>query len=324
MSQEDREAIISAVVRELKNTSLPGPSGVAVASSGEAHQGTSRIIPSFASTFSMPTTLVSTGPVSSPPILTSSVYSCSAASPNIAPIIASALPQPFVIGPGSAPVPAKVVAQILSGNFVDLAELINTNLIEGENEPQVFLDGRVVLSQAPKRNRRKVEDIVTWIETFTTYTLVLVNSYPNRWRDLTRYKMLILRTYRQFGGKAWLAYDKAFREHAAASKLTDWSTLDAQLYSFHTAGSAPRHNVPSSSDEVQPKGSKSTDIVCRSWNRGQCSSRYTSCRFAHACSACKGEHKIVDCPDFFRDQTAYDRKRDRSPDAGHTPASKRR
>ena len=159
LSAEDRKAIVDAVVHELRNT--PSTSGVVASSSpGTSCQGTS-VIPSFASTFSLPMTLASTtGPVScnaSLPSLVSSGISCSPVGPAISP----ALPQPFVIGPGSAPVPAKVVAQILSGKYVDMSELINTNLVESENEPQVLLDGRVVLSQAPKRNRRKVEDIVT-------------------------------------------------------------------------------------------------------------------------------------------------------------------
>jgi hypothetical protein len=105
----------------------------------------------------------------------------------------------------------------VSGKYVELSELIPANLVETENEPQVFLDGRIVLTATSKRTRRKVEDIISWVETFTIYTLVMTNYYPHRWRDLSHYKMLILRTYRQFGGKAWLAYDKAFREHAAAA-----------------------------------------------------------------------------------------------------------
>lgn len=46
------------------------------------------------------------------------------------------------------------------------------------------------------------------------------------------YKLLILRTYGEFGGRVSLSYDRAFREHAAASKITDWSSLNVQLYNF--------------------------------------------------------------------------------------------
>lgn len=52
----------------------------------------------------------------------------------------------------------------------------------------------------------------------------MTTYFPNRWQDLIAYKLLIIRTYRQFSGKAWLNYDKAFREHAAVAKVTDWSS----------------------------------------------------------------------------------------------------
>ena len=34
--------------------------------------------------------------------------------------------------------------------------------------------------------------------------------------------------------------DKAFRQHAAATRLLDWSELNVRLFNFHTAGSAYR------------------------------------------------------------------------------------
>lgn len=39
------------------------------------------------------------------------------------------------------------------------------------------------------------------------------------------YKLQILWTYRHFNGRMWLAYDQAFCQHAAATKLVDWSSM---------------------------------------------------------------------------------------------------
>ena len=33
-------------------------------------------------------------------------------------------------------------------------------------------------------------------------------------------------------------YDRALREHAAAARLTDWSSINVQLFNFHAAGSS--------------------------------------------------------------------------------------
>ena len=66
--------------------------------------------------------------------------------------------------------------------------------------------------------------------------------------------------------------------------LPVWSTGPALMFSFST--STRRNNVPSGSSE--PSGSSTSRIVCRSWNRGQCSAPGAACRFAHRCSRCSG------------------------------------
>ena len=38
--------------------------------------------------------------------------------------------QPFVLDPGFSPVPAKVVSEIVSGNLVDLGNLLQANIAE--------------------------------------------------------------------------------------------------------------------------------------------------------------------------------------------------
>ena len=80
--------------------------------------------------------------------------------------------------------------------------------------------------------------------------------------------MMILRTYRQFTGRVWLAYDRALREHAAATNLMDWLEINTQLFNFHSAGASVRDDaayVPSES-----RGAALANIVCRSWNNGRC------------------------------------------------------
>ena len=107
------------------------------------------------------------------------------------------LHQPFVVGPGFSPVPAKLVSQIMAGKFVELHELLPANIIMTEPEPQLLFDGRLVLTSSPKKPKRRIEDISTWLEAFSIYCLVLVSHFPNRWKDLLQYQLLILRTHHQ-------------------------------------------------------------------------------------------------------------------------------
>lgn len=257
-------------------------------------------VPSFLRTFTLPGS-VHSAPASQLPSLATNLTTGSSngvlftSTGSVPSVVSPGLHQPFVIGPGYSPVPAKLVMQIVAGKFIDLNDLLPANLLPiSESEPQLMLDGRLVLTSQPKKERRKFEDIVSWIEAFSVYTMVLTSFNPKRWRDLLRYKLLIVRTYRHFSGKAWLHYDQAFREHAAATNIVDWSQMNVQLYNFHTAGSASKQSN-----------------VCRSWNRGHCSSPYSSCCYAHRCSRCSGGHKEIECPQ----KTSYSssRKRDSSP-----------
>ena len=183
------------------------------------------------------------------------------------------LDQPFVVGPGFSPVPVKLVAQIISGKYVDLSELLAVNLVQKEPEPQLLLDGQLVLTSQPKQQRRRIEDIASWMEAFAIFSLILVTHFPHRWKDLKQYQLLILRTFRQLSGTVWLAYDQAFREHAATTRLTDWSCMNVQLFNFHPAGSSVRSSsLAQTSERVKPPGSSSSAIDCKSWTKG----RYTA------------------------------------------------
>ena len=212
-----------------------------------------RLVPSFINTFATPSTsLVWSGNSSSSPSLalaTDSVpYYCN---PNASGGIL--LPQSsgsssFIVGPGYAPILAKTVGAITAGKYINLADLLpeNSYAVDKSNEPHLLLNGCLVLTGMIKKTRKEIVDIVSWVEAFSIYTLIVCTSTPRRWRDLTTYKLLILRTYRQFQSTAWLTYDKAFRQHAAALNLTDWSELNVQLLNFYTVCSAakPSHSTP--------------------------------------------------------------------------------
>ena len=198
--------------------------------------------------------------------------------------------------PGFSPIPAKVVGQVVAGKFIDLGDLLPSTIASAEPEPQLLFDGRLVLTSTPKKPKRRVEDITTWMEAFSVYCLIMISFFPHRSRDLLQYKLLILRTYRQFSGKVWLAYDRAFREHAAAANVVDWSSINVQLFNFHAAGASPRGPNVSSPDLAEPAGASTSQILCKSWNKGRCVAPYASCHYAYRCSSCSGAYRAVNCP----------------------------
>jgi hypothetical protein len=287
---------ISGGVPSLPAAILPPPS----TSTGQDH-GSGRPIscPTFLNTFP------GVGQSSIPPIVATSQPNVTSPSVDIihnnssifAPYSAAQLQKPFVVGPGYSPVPHKVVSLIITGKFVHLEDLLSENINFEEPEPELLLDGRLLLTNTARKPKRRVTDIITWLEAFTIYTHVLCSYFPHRWADLTKYKLLIVRTFRQFGGQGWLNYDCEFRQHAAAERLTDWSTMNVQLYNFNTAGAPmrPRLYTSSQPSSSEPSGSVTANVICLSWNSGHCVAPSQSCRFKHVCSKCRGNHRASAC-----------------------------
>ena len=261
------------------------------------------VVPAFVTTFA--------SPISAVTLSTNSA--AVTASPSVGGISSLAqtpvFQQPFVVGPGFSPVPAKLVSQIVAGKFVELHKLLSSNLVLNEPEPQLLFDGQLVLTSTPKKPKRRVDDITSWLEAFSIYCLILSSHFPHRWKDLMQYQLLILRTHRQFAGRVWLAYDRAFREHAAALNLTDWSTINVQLFNFHAAGASVCSHGELSEEFSEPRGAPSSLIICKSWNRGRCVAPSSSCRFAHKCSSCFGPHRVGACPGEASSQSRPSSKR---------------
>ena len=177
--------------------SLASGTGFQLAQSSSTTQGRNIpiVLPSFVSTFNAPASALAsasahaTGSFSLP---SEAFLAPHAKSSTLA-------DGPFVVGPGFSPVPGKLVSQILRGTFVDLSKLLSANLVSSDPEPHLMLDGCLVLTAPPKKQHRQIEDITSWTEAFTIFSLVVTSSFPQHWKDHT-YKLLILRIHRQFSG----------------------------------------------------------------------------------------------------------------------------
>ena len=294
---------LQSLVSSLPSTSLTDSSNLPlavssslVASSSAPHlpsavqthsTGRPIVVPSFVNTITSPARILpSSLSMLSPSIASGPLPACPT---SFSSSTVPTLQQPFIVGPGCSPVLYKLVSQITSGKFIDLAELLSENLRDNEAEPQLLLDGRLVLTATSKQLKRSIDDIRSWSEVFSIYSLILASHYPSRWCDLTLYKLLILHTYHQFQGNAWLTYDRTFREHAATARLTDWSGINLQLFNFHAVGSSVRRSF------TEPSGS-SSPIVWRSWNNGFCVATSSLCRFAHRCLIFSSNHGASECP----------------------------
>ena len=108
----------------------------------------------------------------------------------------------FIVGPGHAPNPSKLVSKMVGGQFVELADLLSANLRAVEQEPQTFLHGKLVVSSS-KRRQVEITDILTWTEAFTIFKMGFCAVHPHLWPCLSKYKLLIIQKARHFPGSAW-------------------------------------------------------------------------------------------------------------------------
>ena len=264
-------------------------------------------VPSFLSTYS--SAGIPVFPCAfQPPVLAlsaPSLFDYSLVPSTSSPTLAPSVGKTFVVGPGYAPIPGKLVAKITSGVFVELADLLAENIRAQEAEPHTYLDGKLLVAPGKKRVV-EITDILTWIQAFTIYQWIVCSTYPSRWQDTIQYKLLILHTASQFPGPAWLNYDTAFRKDAAASLLADWSKMNLDLYNFHTrvsgtvTGQSASHSTAlphtSASSNVHPKRSFNPIQYCRSWNDGAGRWSLGQCRYRHVCERCDGQHPLTNCP----------------------------
>ena len=94
--------------------------------------------------------------------------------------------------------------------------------------------------------------------------------------------------------------------------LTDWSAVNVQLFNFHAAR-ASVCGCDTVHDPSESRGAALSNIICWSWNRGQCVAPFASCRFAHKCSSFFGQHPVGDYPGDLSSKLSTESK--------HPPAS---
>ena len=226
----------------------------------------------------------------------------------------------FSLGEGLAPIPAKLVAKILKGDYVDMAELLRDNMEAERRRPRSqHMDSA---STSGGGSRREVPDLFSWIQCFGMYAAVVTSKHPEKTQQLFAYQTTLVREARRCGGKGWLAYDSMFRQQASLSPDCDWSKLNNSLYSVtfmaqqngrgrtcthcletdHTAADcalAPAYRPSRQVGRETDRGYRSQDRerserICYSWNDSRCAMPY--CRYRHVCAKChSGDHKAIHC-----------------------------
>ena len=179
--------------------------------------------------------------------------------------------------------------------------------------------------------KKSIEDILTWVQCFTTVIAILSTKFPEAVPDLMAYMLSIIWAYQEYEHPKWCNYDEAFRDKAATTGNQKWSVIDSHLYNQTFTGRARKLPVcthcrasthhtegcPSSGAPAQkmftgdivgtgslqkptPRvarglGEAAKMDVCWGFNAGHC--KYAStCKFRHMCSFCSGHYPEASWP----------------------------
>ncbi|XP_027136074.1 uncharacterized protein LOC113746034 [Larimichthys crocea] len=137
--------------------------------------------------------------------------------------------------PRPSPVSSALRQQILSGNYVDLAQLIHpsTHNPHIPRELQTAL-GTFQLKQ-PLTTHSKELTAPEFTLAFSLYRDVICSAFPDRRSELDDYLSLIIDLALRFGGNGFYSYHILFASQAAErlhqfNQGTHWGTLDIELY----------------------------------------------------------------------------------------------
>ena len=236
------------------------------------------------------------------------------------------------MGDGIPPVPAKLAAKIRRGEFVDMGELLPEFWSTPRDEDT---DGK---HDAKARRSRKVTDIHTWVQCFSTYVATRATHAPQLIPELMAYLATIVRVSQDYSGLAWVRYDAAFRRQAALTGNTRWSTINSTLYtmcftgmatatkrcelcfaSTHSERECAQRGDPDPEMKDRLKAIEAAVLALTSDNTDRSKQppsaprpsgevcrkwnagtcTYPRCRHSHVCSNCQGSHPAVKCPRRF-------------------------
>ena len=218
--------------------------------------------------------------------------------------------------------PHKLVQRIVSGQFVDLKELLPDNMALQQQMESV--QGHLPLTCLPphlKPRLREISSPVSWAICFLTY--VAVRTQDHTTRSHLAYGRLLLQEALRHGGSGWLEYDRLFRKQVAINPTLPWDSLQPALHSTlilgqrrgtgsfctlcagtdHSAAQcalAPLQPQPSTQpfprqpDNAPQRRPETLLRICVSWNKGSCSYPAT-CSYRHICATCRENHMAKDC-----------------------------
>ena len=98
------------------------------------------------------------------------------------------------------------------------------------------------------------------MEAFAIFSLILVSHFPNRWKDLMQYQLLILRAYCHFSSRVWLAVTGLLSRSSCSTFILPVRQPMALLWSHHMT--CPSCQVPPRPSFIANPGIRGVTWLC--------------------------------------------------------------
>ena len=183
-----------------------------------------------------------------------------------------------------------------------------------------------------ERLKAKSQQITVWSQCFALYVSVMAKTYPKCVSELMANMCTIIHASQEYEDSAWVAYDTAYGQQAAATQNRHWSKINPSLFPMCFSGSSKKavrcshcNALGHNEDFCQLRGKEEPDVtqwihavesavlpfskaskgkvppytygwskgVCHEFNDGNCT--HHPCKFRHSCSICGGTHPKVNC-----------------------------
>ena len=214
-------------------------------------------------------------------------------------------PISVTVGLNAIPVTSKLLQRAVWGEFIDMAEFLPEILKGATDDASSSKE-----SAKSKTKKRKVNNLLQWVECFNAYISLVATKHPNKVSDLLAYSSLMVLGARNFEGDGWIQYDWYFRKSVAFNPHAKWGEIQPMFWSLAFANARTKehcaicfsldHTTVECEEYEQPpertlSRKRSNDEACRQWNYSTCP-RQPNCYFLHVCISCRGNHKFNDCP----------------------------
>ena len=176
--------------------------------------------------------------------------------------------------------------KIVSGQFVDLATLLQTDATEAYSR-HLYINnvGELVAKEKPST---KISSIEQWTNAFLLFSAVYITAHPSQAGDLIKYMHNIRSGAERTPGLGFKLYDEQFRLKRVMDPSMSFGKIDNELWLMYMA------NATSQSTNFHAMQYVNThhNQKCFDFNYKGICPRY-QCKYSHTCIQCGMQHPIT-------------------------------